>query len=616
MNNKIALAMISKGTGDEPKHLRQCLESASPHVDGIFITFTSHEKDIPEAVAVAREFKATVSYYLDLFEVKKEVVEWTKTFFGRDPALKEGDKLFLFDEARNFNLAQIPKEYGWILWLDTDDTLMHGEKLRDVVTNANQNGFKAVYFNYIYEAEFDAEGKIKNIMIEHLRERLITNEGLYKWVSPIHETLIEQTPTSKTDNYDCMVLHHASQLDRRESLGRNIKNLELAVYQSKGKDPRHIYYLAKLLYDLLMIDDKTEHIDLTTKLLFEYLWGEDKSGWPEERAQACEYLANVYVKKGEFNNAIKSLMNGLIESPYAKSLMLGLASTYTRKGDWERGIFWVKQAYHLEEKKTTLVKNPRDYQLKTLEVIYNCSVNMGKIDEAWAACQRMLDFEPQNQQFQEAWRFISSLRAERDLTNQYRSLAQFLTKNGEQNKIKPLLASAPQLIANNPYLVDLYKKNMPPKRWKDNEVAIYCGPGFTTWSPSSLSDPGGEFVGGSEEAVIRMAKALTDEGWKVTVYADPGSEEGDHEGVTYLPYYKFNRFDEFNIFVIWRMLGFVDTEMKTKKLYVWNHDIVNPLDWTEERVKKITKAFFLSKWHRDNVPALAEDKIMITSNGL
>ena len=37
------------------------------------------------------------------------------------------------------------------------------------------------------------DGKVKAILIEHLRERLIKNTGVYEWVAPIHETLIEKS---------------------------------------------------------------------------------------------------------------------------------------------------------------------------------------------------------------------------------------------------------------------------------------------------------------------------------------------------------------------------------------------------------------------------------------
>jgi hypothetical protein len=153
---------------------------------------------------------------------------------------------------------------------------------------------------------------------------------------------------------------------------------------------------------------------------------------------------------------------------------------------------------------------------------------------------------------------------------------------------------------------------MPPKVWNDNEIAIWCGPGWERWSPKNIS----KGIGGSEEAIIYLSKELTKLGWKVTVFADPQDEEGDYEGVKYLPHYSMNWGDTFNIFVSWRQMWLFDRDIRAKKTYLWNHDIQNPLEYTPERLAKINKVMFLSKWHRDNVSNLAEDKVMITANGI
>ena len=156
----------------------------------------------------------------------------------------------------------------------------------------------------------------------------------------------------------------------------------------------------------------------------------------------------------------------------------------------------------------------------------------------------------------------------------------------------------------------------PPRKWGDDEIAIFCGPGFTAWSPKVLSGESEGFVGGSEEAVIYVADELTKLGWKVTVYAEPGADEGDHNGVNYQSYFRYNPQDEFNIVIAWRNPAFVDGNYNAKKIYIWNHDIQNPLHYTPERVEKIEKVMFLSPWHRENVPDLADEKVFLTGNGI
>ena len=251
-----------------------------------------------------------------------------------------------------------------------------------------------------------------------------------------------------------------------------------------------------------------------------------------------------------------------------------------------------------------------------LEVLYGCHLNLGHIDEAWAAAQKLTELDGNNPRIKDWWQFITRLREQRDATKIIYRMADYLQATGEVHKIRPLLQSAPNITEDTPYIIDLNLKNNPPTYWGKNDIAIYCGPGFTQWSPKAMENPGERFVGGSEEAVICMSRELVKIGWKVIVYADPGADEGIHDGVTWLPYYKFNRQDRFNIIIAWRNIGFFDQQLHYKKSYVWNHDIQNPIDWVAERYNKITKAFFLSKWHRENVKDLPEEKIMITSNGI
>ena len=614
---KIALSLITRGTGKDAERLDQCLSSIAPYIDGIFITFTEDAEQ--RAVEVANKYKAHVTYKKFKLKATSEIVDWCKEFFGYEPYMKVGTEIFLFDEARNYNMSKIPKEYDWIFWMDTDDVLKRGENLRSVAEDLLQKNFEAVYFNYLYQAELipsdspPQEWEIRNIVISHVRERLVRNNGKFKWIAPIHETLIEQTPTQKTDNYDLEVLHLADINDRKDSLTRNLPVLELAIYQSKGKDPRHLYYFAKALFDIHTPETDKKSIPL----IMAYLYGEHKSGWPQERSQASEYLAELYRRNGEMNNAVKSCMNALIEYPQSPAIFLSLAQTYLQQQDFENALFWTKLAATIPEPNTTLVKNPRDIEGQILEILYNCAINTGKIDEAWAAALKLKNLMPENPQAIQIYDWICNVREQRDVSKTIVTLADYLKKTGEYHKIKPLLASTPRISEDVPYIIDLKKKNNPPKQWQKDEVTIFCGPQFTQWTPKSLDNPGEAFVGGSEEAVIRMSQELQKQGWRVTVYADPGiDQEGEYDGVKYLPYYKFNSFDNFNILIAWRQPKFFTQDIKAKKKYVWCHDILNKLDFDEGTIKSFDKVFVLSDWHRQNIDNVPQEKIFVTSNGI
>jgi len=614
-NPKIALAMIVKGS-EKPEVLDRCLNSVAKWVDGIFITVTTEDEGVGK---VGEKYGAVVDREPTKFwrTVDQESLSWLKDSFGYDPVLKMGDKLFQFDQARNHNFAQVGKEYDWILWMDTDDVLRAGKNLRDIIKEADSKKAEAVFLNYIYQAIIK-DGKIEQILIQHLRERLVRNIGVYEWKAPIHETLIESRPTNKIESKLCEILHLTTDNKMRSAIGRNIKTLEYNIYENEARDPRTIYYLGKAYFDLKTNEYYRRALGLFKIYIFgspEYEYN-NKSGWGEERAQCWELAAEIYRALGENDNALTACYQSLMEDVKFPSAYLNLAITYLVKGNHHAALHWVKVATSVPPPPSTLVTNPRDLKARALEVTYGACIQLSMLDEAAAAAEELYAIHPDREELLNRVRLTRSMINEREVTKSVAFLANDLKTKGERERLKPLLAAVPSHASKNPFIEKLRREVFPPRTWEDNEVAIFCGPGFTAWSPKVLKGEAEGFVGGSEEAVMYLAMELRDLGWKVTVYAEPGSDEGDHDGVMYLPYFAYNPQDDFNIIVAWRNPAFVDGNPKAKKIYIWNHDIINPLQYTEERLEKIEKVIVLSPWHRTNIPDVPDEKVMVSKNGV
>lgn len=593
---KIALAMIIKH--DEPiDMLKRCLYSVAPHVDGIYLTLNSPSDEMSEE---AKDLKGKIESLCNERGYPKPVIDYVK--WEKD-----------FSKARNHNFNQVPKEFDYILWLDTDDILRGGENLHKIADEGLQKGFGSVFFNYLYKVDLDPKTmQIRNVLIEHLRERLVRNDGSYMWVSPIHETLIEQRETNKTDSTLCDVLHLSD--DDREGLAmaRNVEILETQLAsQGNRRDPRTMYYLAKCYFDLRGEDNWQK----AESLIFDYLHGSETntpSGWAEERAQAWEYLAEIYRERGWVNKSIKATANAMIESPIFPNFFIDMGLAYLYAKDWKRAKFWALLAQHVPYPKTTLVLNPRDMQLRTLEILYQVAINTNNLEDAWAISVKIAEFFPGEQMFEDRVKELEKLRVHNKMAHEIVDLARYMSNNGQQDKVVELVKAIPSEIEQEPIMLSLARDFTPPKTWEDNEVTIVCGKGFEQWSPKNLE----KGIGGSEEAVIYLSKELTKLGWKVTVYGDPQTDAGVYDGVTYEPYYKLNPNDNFNILIAWRAIGFVDNKWNAKKLFLWLHDIQNPNEYTQLRQDRITKIFALSKWHRDNMPKVPDYKFMITGNGI
>lgn len=581
--HNIALSMIIKDD-TEAETLRRCLNSAKDYVQGIFLTGTKEPQE--EIKKIAEEYGAIYSFF-----------PWINDFAA----------------ARNFAYSQVPPgEYPWILWLDADDVLHGGANLQRVLDNMEELSISAVFAKYLYQVDLGdnlckdcgQHNEVKDVYIEHIRERLTKNNGVFKWISQIHETLIAQTPVNQTDNHDFTVVHLTTHERMMEAIDRNILVLQDQLLREEGKDPRTVYYLAKAYFDL----DEPLLYDYEMALLKQYL---DQSGWPEERGQAWQYVGELHRRKNEHKQSILADLSGIAEWPQFPPLYLDLSISYLLMGDWAKAEHWADIAGNLTMPKTTLVISPRDMLLRMLEVRFNVYWQTGRIDQAFEIAELLAKSYPSELNF---GRLAMTEATKRDnlLAHCVAKLAHHFDQTKDKERMKALLDAIPQEIAAVPTMVNLRNEMSEPKVWNDKSIAIYCGQGFEQWSPKSL-DKG---LGGSESAVIYLSRELAKLGWEVTVYGDPGDEMGLYDGVDYKPFYFFNAKDKFNVFIAWRQPGLYDLDLKAKKRLVWLHDIANPVDFTEQRLEKIDKIICLSQWHRDNLSQVPDEKMVVIGNGI
>ena len=113
-------------------------------------------------------------------------------------------------------------------------------------------------------------------------------------------------------------------------------------------------------------------------------------------------------------------------------------------------------------------------------------------------------------------------------------------------------------------------------------LAILCGQSIAgEWGPWSLDETG---IGGSEEAVVRLSRQLVGLGWRVTVFATPGSRGGEFSGVEWRDFREVTRGERFDVLVIWRQPAALDAltqiGLDADAVYVWLHDLNDPSEFT------------------------------------
>lgn len=571
---KVAAILIVKGTDDEAEHLERCLKNIAPHVDGIFLNINgkpgTHSLKVQDVANKYTEHSVYTDWHDD------------------------------FAESRNINLAQVPADYDWIIWLDTDDTVDKPKKIRDVCEASGR--FDSIYVDYLYDRD-DAG----NPLTVHMVARLFKNNGSHKWKGSIHETLVETRGATQGMTNDFMVIHHAEADRTQRSFERNITMLEKQLEsETSDPDPRTFYYLASTYMDAGQTDDAIQLFDGYLQL----------SGWDQERCVAETKLGRIYLTKGDRAEAKRHFMLAIGEDPDSPEPRVEMGSLELEMKQYRKAQVWLEGVLKMKTNQTTLERNPMSSTFRTFLLLTDVYVGMGGkwLKEAAKYAQKARKYRKNDTQIVEYTKMVEQVYADKlELEAIVRRYKGFLDKK-QKRKAQKVLDSIPERLADNPVVARLRQENESWK-WPAKSIAIMTGDtALDAWGPWSLK----EGIGGSEEAIIRLAPKLQALGYKVVVFAKPGTRTGlDKEtGVMWQNYWDCNLDDQFDIFVAWRAPFIFDKKIKARKKYLWLHDVMEEGEFTPERIANFDKCILLSKYHRSLFPMIPDEKVLMSGNGI
>lgn len=159
-------------------------------------------------------------------------------------------------------------------------------------------------------------------------------------------------------------------------------------------------------------------------------------------------------------------------------------------------------------------------------------------------------------------------------------------------------------------LISLQQK-ITSKVWQEKSIVYYTGHTDYQWTPESLKTG----IGGSESAIINLAREWVKSGYQVSVYNNCGDREGLYEGVQYFHYSRFNKYDTFDTLIIWRYPWRLYPKTKAKRIFLDLHEVLQPEQVVTEKLNKFDKIFVKSQYHRSLLPQISGDKIKIITNG-
>lgn len=147
-----------------------------------------------------------------------------------------------------------------------------------------------------------------------------------------------------------------------------------------------------------------------------------------------------------------------------------------------------------------------------------------------------------------------------------------------------------------------------------SDVAIFCGPGWSPWSPGDIATKG---LGGSETAAVRLADELSEIGFIVTVYGE--TETSMFRDVMFKNWRAFDPTEPREAVISSRTPELFDRPVAAAKRFLWMHDTDCADRLTPARAESIDYVLTLSDWHRQHVRGLypfLSSKLRRVRNGI
>lgn len=569
---KIALALIVKPTNDEAKLLRRCLTNmvGAGVIDGVFITQAG---DAPnKAVSrVCKEFGASESFF-----------KWVKDFSA----------------ARNFNFSQVPQDYDYILWSDADDVWRGLENLK--TTLAEHPHMDAFGFKYLYDWD-----EFKKPTVVHQKTMLIRNDGCATWVGALHEDLEENRQLDVYIIDGIERLHLTSKERSDENAKRNV-DIASKEAEEKPDDPRSYWNLANSQF---AISDFANARKTFEKFI-------EESHSDDERYLARTRLADVYKGLDLRDEAVRQLQLAIGLKPNYPDAYFQLANMYFEHMNMDKAEEYCLQGLvRRPQPNRMIVFNPRDYDYNPMMLLARIYYEKNRPDLMLPMLKGCLKIYPEDEHLKN---LVKEGEMEKEALGKALEQVQELNKITDDEELKKRLAALPADLKSHPAIAVIRNERFIKKESSGRDMVIYCGQTTHQWGPHTFATKG---VGGSEEAVIHLAREYGKMGWNVTVYNNCGHKEVKDpvaldKFVTYRPFWEFNYRDKQDVVILWRWVKPLDADINALKIFLDLHDVMPQGEFTEKRLEKVTKIFVKTKFHRSLFPNVPDEKFAIVPNGM
>ena len=278
----ISVCMIVK---DEEPTLDRILECALKFADEIIVVDTGSSD---KSIDIARKYTDNVYNY-----------EWCDDF----------------SKARNYSIDLATSDY--FMWLDADDYITDEEITK--INKLKYTGTNTDVFMFKYSVG----------TFEFFRERLLKNNGKFKFNGAVHEAI---TPSGKIEYLDIVIEHRKVKVNNPT---RNIDIYEKLIKNGVTLSARDQYYYGRELY---YIGKFSKSIKVLKKYLtLDSLYQPDEIG-------ASIIISDNYFNMKKYNKSIESLMQCILKFTPTAEICCKLAQSFEATSNISSAIFWYKSA--------------------------------------------------------------------------------------------------------------------------------------------------------------------------------------------------------------------------------------------------------------------------------
>lgn len=579
----LGVAMIARNAAET---IGTCLDSFRPYVEQVVVCVDERTTD--ETAGIARAHGAQV------FPIK--VSDWHECdHHGRVLAQH-------FANARNESFSHLRTDLDWWMWIDADDVFLHAEKLAEMLPQLDPK-YIGVWLPYVYSQIMGQSNT------EFHRERILRPHVGWRWDFRVHEVVKPQHDGPWFGTTEMKIQHQEGFHRSEDSASRNLLLLEIDLEEDPN-DARTFFYIGNQYFAMGNWPGAIEWYERLLAL---------RHNNPYERWQSAIYLSMAYERVGDLENATTSAFVALDEVPQHPEPYFRLASIANRAGRFEQAVWWTNMGRQGKEPPFFVFKNPLDYSFNNRTVMGEALIQLGALDAGQKEWEQAFSVLPDPQiggGLQRLGHMRELMGKADDFCRALTSIESYALPAGYApagnglvgamyDGLEPEVRAFPQVRNLAIPRILAHRPNTQPR------IVFWCGRALEEWSPLSLNTTG---IGGSETAVVEIAKRFAAAGWRVDVFNGAGRYEGVYDSVGYWDPERYDVGTPSELFVSWRQPRMLYPN--ARKGVLWCHDL-NYGPQTD--LLAFDKVLGVSAWHAGmlrNYYGLAEDRVDYVPNGI